>query len=943
MADIQSAAQWIGRLLVEEARYLYKIEDKVKELMDELEWMQCFLRDVDASQHDNAMARRWVAQIREFAYEAEDIIENFLVRVVPHRRSRGDLLSLLRKYSRILWEVKALHKIGDDIESLKDKMSALTSRLHTYGIQLRVGESSSSWLSNLRDDTFYNISKQDNIIGRDDDIRELMEKVVMSNEIKVIAIYGVGGIGKTFLAKKIFHHAKIRSHFEAFAWAYVSQPCQISSVEQELLTSLTSKSREQIGEMTDAELKDELRKVLLRRTSLVVLDGVWGKEVWESLKEAFPITNRDFKSKLIITTRLEQVAKHVDKNAYVHKLEFLNNDQSKKLLQEKVKAAPTDHNPVHGGKDQTGCNANKLRDEMLGYCAGLPLAIVMLGGVLATKKTLKEWESVHKSIAYITEEDEHSPWRRILELSYYDLPYQLKPCFLYLGYFPTNLEIPTRKITRLWEAEGLVSSVEDEISDETLQDVAECCLGELLERSLVQVGSRGLSGQAKTCLLHDIMRELCVSKGSKANWLSIVQLGVETVTSSSSKPSNKPSKSSRSAKKRYRRLAIYCSDTLKKLPSDYRHAKYIRSLLFFNTLTSDDVLIPLHKSTLRKAFNDFKLLRVLDIEHIEVPSLPEEVGFLIHLRYLSLKGSLVSKLPSTIKYLRSLQTLDLRVLSFVHLRIPNVLWNMDRLVHLYLPPKSFILKSKVGKLRLSGLINLETLVNFSNKCMAEDVGKLNHLRKFSSCEFLTEEKILLSLASPSSTLIHIEDISIKLEGGILKDARTFAGCKNLLKLWLKGQITESVSSLELYSLVQLSLCGSGFQDDPMPVLEKLTNLKKLSLEEASYEGTTIRCSMKGFAELSFLTLKGLANLQECIVEKGAMPKLFRLEINRCRKLEMIPDGLRFLLHLQELAISYMPLSFYQTWIPVKSLKEWPDFPKVEHVPYIRNSHILDLN
>ena len=89
---------------------------------------------------------------------------------------------------------------------------------------------------------------------------------------------------------------------------------------------------------------------------------------------------------------------------------------------------------------------------MVRRCGGLPLALVVLGGLLATKKhTLKEWEKVHRNIgSYVRRgkghEEAHEGISEVLALSYYGLAYQLKPCFLYLGHFPEDFDIPTKKI-----------------------------------------------------------------------------------------------------------------------------------------------------------------------------------------------------------------------------------------------------------------------------------------------------------------------------------------------------------------------------------------------------------------------------------------------------------------------------------------------------------------
>ncbi|PRQ39804.1 putative P-loop containing nucleoside triphosphate hydrolase [Rosa chinensis] len=103
----------------------------------------------------------------------------------------------------------------------------------------------------------------------------------------------------------------------------------------------------------------------------------------------------------------------------------------------------------------------------------MPLAISVLAGLLARKNTVDEWDMVHKNVhVYIgrgkgAQEQECSGTSWVLALSYDDLPYHLKPCFLYLGHFPEDFDIPVKKLTQLWIAEGFISAPQ-----ETMEDVA---------------------------------------------------------------------------------------------------------------------------------------------------------------------------------------------------------------------------------------------------------------------------------------------------------------------------------------------------------------------------------------------------------------------------------------------------------------------------------------
>ncbi|KAK9287205.1 hypothetical protein L1049_015617 [Liquidambar formosana] len=150
----------------------------------------------------------------------------------------------------------------------------------------------------------------------------------------------------------------------------------------------------------------------------------------------------------------------------------------------------------------------ELGRKMVGRCAGLPLAIIVLGGILATKHALNQWDIVHENIKlYLRRgkfrDQQQSGVSEVLALSYHELPYQLKPCFLHLSNFREDIDIHTKKLVRIWVAEGLVSPMLE--GEGTMEDVAECYLGELLDRCMVQVGLRGSTGSIQTVRLHGLM------------------------------------------------------------------------------------------------------------------------------------------------------------------------------------------------------------------------------------------------------------------------------------------------------------------------------------------------------------------------------------------------------------------------------------------------------
>ena len=113
--------------------------------------------------------------------------------------------------------------------------------------------------------------------------------------------------------------------------------------------------------------------------------------------------------------------------------------------------------------------------------------------------------------------EDRSQCQDILALSYNHLPRRLKPCFLYLGIYPEDFEIPARQLIRLWIVEGFVQQT----GNRNVEDVAEDYLEELIDRSLIQVARTRTDGGVKTCRIHDLLRDLCISESKEEKFLEV--------------------------------------------------------------------------------------------------------------------------------------------------------------------------------------------------------------------------------------------------------------------------------------------------------------------------------------------------------------------------------------------------------------------------------------
>ncbi|XP_008224467.1 PREDICTED: putative disease resistance protein At1g50180 [Prunus mume] len=934
-AVVSFVLQSVRDFTTQEAKFLCGVSQQVEVAQTELQLMQSFLKDADRRQVDDASVRIWVAKIRDAAYDLEDVIQTYGLKVAT--KNKGGMKNVLKRFGSIFKQWVDLHKIGAEIENITFKISNLRSSLQSYNIIRETKEigGASSLQSFERQQQLrrtYSHVIERVVVGIKDNVKEIVTYLVKEeNCLRVVSIWGMGGSGKTTLAKQIYHHEEVRCHFKSFAWVCISQQYQVRDVWEGILIKLisaTKEQREEIAKMRDYEIAKKLFLVQRERRCLVILDDIWSIETFNSLKAAFPLYE-ETQSRVLLTTRNEAVALHVDRNGFLHQPQALKENDSWELF-EKI--------AISGRIGEDSGVYKKMKElgiEMLRHCAGLPLAIIVLAGVLARKNNVKEWETVHENVheyirrgKFYEQEYEGASW--VLALSYDDLPYHLKPCFLYLGHYPEDHEISVSALTKLWVAEGLIS-LRPQIHGfgETMEDIARKCLSELVERCVVQVGRNGSTGTIKTCRIHDLIRDLCLIKAEEESFLQIGH-SLHENESTSMFTSSMVAKATPLGK--VRRLAIYLDENADRLVSSRGETSgHLRSLLYYDLREWR----PTSKKLLLSPLTGFKVLRVLKLEgvneKVEVVELPSEIGNMVHLRFLSVRSSNINTFPSSLGNLICLQTLDFRVKN--DLNIPNVIWKMKELRHLYLP---MFYRASV-ELKLSTLGHLQTLDFLSSKyCDLKDVIGLTNIRKLNIRLSSSFENLDEILKSTGSTLNRIRslfvDIDYARKSSYEEQIRQIVSiCPRIYKLKLFGPTPELPKELCNYAnLTKLELRSCGLKDDQMGILEKLPHLTTLRLQGRNTfeENTKILVFSKGgFLCLEFLSVFDIPEITEWRVEEGAMPSLCRLRIGFPCGLTALPDGLRYLTNLRKLSIFGMLREFHS-----RIQEDGEDFSKIQHVP-----------
>lgn len=331
------------------------------------------------------------------------------------------------------------------------------------------------------------------IVGFEDETTELMHQLVWGTKhLDVVALVGMPGIGKTTMAKRLYTHNDITSRFEVCSWCTISQVYNKRKTLLELLGNLVPLNNNMTR--SNDELAVELRKCLLRKKYFIVIDDLWSIDTWDALKRCFPDDYNG--SRIILTTRQDKIASYTEVFSAPHRLRLFTDEESWRLMQKKVFVAEESCPP----------KLVVIGTRIAESCGGLPLAIILVAGVLANlEKDEIRWEEVAYGLSSCISGDKQK-YMDIINLSYKLLPGHLTNGFVYFGKHFED-EILVRELIQLWIAEEF--AVGNELK--SAEDVAKEYLKELIDSNLVMVVGRSFFGEVKAIRMHDLLREFCLT------------------------------------------------------------------------------------------------------------------------------------------------------------------------------------------------------------------------------------------------------------------------------------------------------------------------------------------------------------------------------------------------------------------------------------------------
>ncbi|XP_047264803.1 putative late blight resistance protein homolog R1B-16 [Capsicum annuum] len=344
------------------------------------------------------------------------------------------------------------------------------------------------------------LSVDEEIVGFQDDVESIIQQLTKgTKELDVVSIVGMPGLGKTTLATMVFNHHVIDKYFDVRASCSISKEYNLRKVCSEILKQVLGN----VDGILDEDMPDKLRKSLMRKRYLIVLDDIWEVKAWEEFRLCFQDDENG--SRIMLTTRDEEVARQIKHHSDPYFLRFLTMDESWKLLQKKVFQGEICPSELRGA----GLRVAKS-------CKGLPLVIVLIAGIIAKQVRASSWLEIAKDLSSHVLEEQST---KIIESSYNYLEDHLKSCLLYMGLFPEDYKFPVSNLLKLWIAEDFVHDIMV-LDNMDMEEASKTCLNDLVNRSLVIVSERREdNGEIEYCTVHDVVREFCLRKLPKEKFM----------------------------------------------------------------------------------------------------------------------------------------------------------------------------------------------------------------------------------------------------------------------------------------------------------------------------------------------------------------------------------------------------------------------------------------
>ncbi|KAI8562601.1 hypothetical protein RHMOL_Rhmol03G0047300 [Rhododendron molle] len=787
----------LGSNAIQQLGLAWGFKEELKKMEGLVSTINNVLLNAQEPQMENCVVKEWLQRLTLIHHDAEDLFDevatenkrkkvetrNSLVRKVLYFLSSNPHVFQYVMRSKLDDIVKRLDVIAKEMQQFKPVVTQVERPIET--------ETETCPPMNTR-----------RIIGREDDKEELVRLLLSSGykeNVPIIPVVGIGGLGKTTLAQLVYDDHRIKNHFTKRLWVCISNNFDIKRILLKILQADGDNWHSSFGGEGLQQLQKRVTKLLSDDKFLLFLDDVWNEDVlkWQKLEDLLMKGERG--SRIVVTTRSEKVASIVrTSNMTPYKLRRLSNNECLRIL---VKSA------FKEGEEENHEHLVNIGREIVERCGGVPLVVVTLGSLLLLKRDQRDWLYVRNSeMRALVQNNNILP---ILKLSYDQMPRNLQNCFAYCSLFQKDEFVDGKKLVYAWMAQGFVQCLD---GAKELEDIGEEYILELVRRFFLEpYDGRTISrpGGREYYKMHDLVHDLaqCVAGNEYLTINGTITREIPDMV----------------------RHVSFDSSTYSEFPRPLVEDKKLRTIFYPRKRE------PTFGSSVEIESESFRCLRLLEGCTFEdgISSL-EKIGKLKLLRYLGFNG--VGNLPKSLCKLLNLQYLDLSLSRAFE-------WPKDfgKLIDL----RFLCLSTRLKRLPKKGfcrLTSLRTLIIFhceTLRSLDEGIEQLSCLRELA----IEHCHKLVSLPAGLMVLASLERLEINFCTRLnLSNDDDLKGLRNLKKLKL-GNLLKLVSlpkglldAAATLTHLEIEFC-SDFTSPSESVLPNLLSLESLIIWHCYKVGT----------------------------------------------------------------------------------------------------------
>ncbi|KAL6643446.1 hypothetical protein ACP70R_018212 [Stipagrostis hirtigluma subsp. patula] len=806
----------LQEIAVGQARALVGVNADIQRLRDKLMWLQAFLREADTRRRavTDEVTKVWQLQTRDAVFDAEDALDHYHLRLAKSRYPWWKTDVTWKPSTSTFYTHRKLDRFHDSnevvyVEAQKKLEEALVTQPEQIG------------------------STEQHAV--------------------VISVYGESGVGKTTLVRNIYNKMAKNNGFDVQAMESFAPYLTATNILQQIVQQLTDDNKNCPRDKVNKMLEEKLTS----KKYLLVIDGEVSGTDWKDILTVLPVGKSGSRIVHITQFKPEEPPSSFP-HICIH-LKKLKEEATMELFHKRLV-------PM----EMQDKGLEEFHQDICEITHGLPLAVVLLSGLVQTKEFPGEWKKVFEYLR----SKQSNRLDSMLSVCFDDLPHELKCCFLYFAALPANTTIEARNLVSMWVAEEFLRPK----GGKSMEKIGYIYLNELINRNLVnpvKMDDDSSSGNMLVTIqnkVHDFVQ----IEAHEASFVE-VHSGDDIPTLTSAR---------RLSLQNYTDKYAVLAHPLPKLRSIFSQfeqdpktdqvSKRRKTNIFHSpkqrAISKKDI-----RSHIKELFHGSEFLRVINLQGIEIgEKLTSAIGNVVHLQYLGITSCSLKSLPSSIGRLTRLQTLDVRETNVREL--PRAFWMIKTLRHVF----GFVLKlpKQIGNLK-----QLQTLDSIKledcEQALDGTLGGMIHL------EYLFIWDISpCNMAALSGALENLESLrTLILHGSIIPSSvfTTFS-LRRLKFMFLNGDLSLSSdfngkATLRLPNLIMLSLENTNVTQEFISKLAELQSLATLVLHPGSYKDEKLVFSSSRYLRLRTIKIIDVKTLERVEIEMSVLPKLKKLEIH----------------------------------------------------------------